>query len=74
MRGDTKRPHDRLFRSVFADPHEAATFLRPHLPPALSERFDWSSLALQESKSDHEFSLMSIVPTGRQHDLPHRGG
>lgn len=49
MRGDTKRPHDRLFRSVFADPHEAATFLRPHLPPALVERFDWSSLALEET-------------------------
>lgn len=49
MRGDIQRPHDRLFRSVFADPHEAATFLRPHLPPALVERFDWSSLALEET-------------------------
>ena len=49
MRGDTKRPHDKLFRSVFADPHEAATFLRVHLPPALVEQLDWSSLTLEET-------------------------
>ena len=73
MRVDTKRPHDKLFRSVFADPHEAATFLRPHLPPALVERFDWSSLALeetsfvdealQESESDLLYTVQGTTET-----------
>jgi len=49
MNADMQRPHDKLFRSVFADPHEAASFLRLHLPPALAERLDWSSLALEET-------------------------
>jgi len=44
-----QRPHDKLFRSVFADPHEAASFLRLHLPPALAERLDWASLTLEET-------------------------
>ncbi|MFM7172951.1 MAG: Rpn family recombination-promoting nuclease/putative transposase, partial [Caldilinea sp.] len=66
-----KRPHDKLFRSVFADPHEAAAFLRPHLPPALVERFDWSSLtleetsfvdeALQESESDLLYTVQGTT-------------
>ena len=49
MNAGMQRPHDKLFRSVFADPHEAASFLRLHLPPALAERLDWSSLTLEET-------------------------
>ena len=49
MSVDTRRPHDKLFRNIFADPHEAASFLRVHLPSALVERLDWSSLTLEET-------------------------
>jgi len=44
-----QHPHDKLFRTVFADTEEAALFLREHLPAALSERLDWPSLALIET-------------------------
>ena len=44
-----QHPHDKLFRTVFADTEEAALFLREHLPAALSERLDWPSLALLET-------------------------
>ncbi len=49
MNAGTQRPHDKLFRAVFADPHEAESFLRVHLPPALVQRLDWTSLALVET-------------------------
>ena len=49
MRSERQRPHDKLFRNIFADPYEAASFLRVHLPRALAERFDWSSLTLEET-------------------------
>ncbi len=49
MNAGVQRPHDKLFRTVFADPREAESFLRIHLPPALSNRLDWSTLALMET-------------------------
>ena len=49
MSAGVRRPHDKLFRSVFADPQEAGSFLRRHLPPALVSRLDWSTLALMET-------------------------
>lgn len=49
MAAGVQRPHDRLFRGVFSDPEEAESFLRAHLPPALVERLDWSTLALTET-------------------------
>lgn len=49
MSAGVQHPHDKLFRTVFADTEEAALFLRAHLPAALSERIDWSTLTLQET-------------------------
>jgi predicted transposase YdaD len=49
MSGRIQHPHDKLFRTVFADVEEAALFLRQHLPEALSGGLDWSSLALVET-------------------------
>ena len=49
MNAGMQRPHDKLFRSVFADPHKAASFLRLHLPPDLAEWLDWTSLMLEET-------------------------
>ena len=40
--------HDRLFRTVFRDRREAAALLRPHLPAALAESLDWSTLTLAD--------------------------
>jgi len=49
MTAGVQRPHDRLFRSIFSDTAEAESFLRVHLPPALVEQLDWSTLALTET-------------------------
>ena len=49
MTSGVQRPHDKLFRSVFSDMVEAESFLRLHLPSALVERLDWSTLALTET-------------------------
>lgn len=38
MSGSVQHPHDKLFRTVFADTEEAALFLGAHLPAALAER------------------------------------
>ena len=45
MPEDLPQPHDNLFRSVFGEPAEAAGLLRAHLPPAVAEGLDWSTLA-----------------------------
>lgn len=44
-----QHPHDKLVRTVFSDIEEAALFLRHHLPAALAERLEWSTLALVET-------------------------
>lgn len=49
MSTGVQHPHDKLFRTVFADAEEAALFLRAHLPTTLSERIDWATLTLQET-------------------------
>ena len=49
MSAGTQHPHDRLFRTVFSDPTEAATFLQAHLPATLVNRLEWSNLALVET-------------------------
>ena len=49
MSARVQRPHDKLFRTVFSDIGEAESFLRAHLPPALVEQLDWSTLALSET-------------------------
>ena len=36
MAHNVQRPHDKLFRTVFADPAEAAALLRAHLPQSLA--------------------------------------
>ena len=62
-----KRPHDKLFRTVFADPEESESILRIHLPPGLVSRLDWSSLALVETSfvdealSESESDLLYTV-------------
>ena len=41
------QPHDKLFKAGFADPANAAAFLRWEILPALSERIDWSQLQVE---------------------------
>lgn len=49
MAHEVQRPHDKLFRTVFADPTEAAALLRAHLPESLAGDLVWSSLTLQDA-------------------------
>ena len=44
-----QQPHDKLFRTVFTDPTEAAALLRAHLPESLAGDLVWSSLTLQDA-------------------------
>ena len=48
MAHDVQRPHDKLFRTVFADPAEAAALLRAQLPESLARDLRWSTLTLQD--------------------------
>ena len=48
MAHGVQRPHDKLFRTVFADHGEAAALLRAHLPEALARDLRWSTLTLQD--------------------------
>ena len=48
MAHGVQRPHDKLFRTVFADPAEAAALLRAHLPESLARDLRWSTLTLQD--------------------------
>ena len=48
MAHDVHRPHDKLFRTVFADPRQAAALLQAHLPESIAGRLRWSSLTLQD--------------------------
>ena len=43
-----QRPHDKLFRTVFADYEEAAALLRAHLPESLARDLRWSTLTVQD--------------------------
>lgn len=46
-------PHDHLFRYVFSDPEQAASYLKDVLPAQLSSRIDWDQMtALQGSFVD----------------------
>ena len=49
MSGGVQHPHDKLFRTVFADTEEEASFLRVHLPADLAARVAWSTLTLVET-------------------------
>ena len=49
MSAGVQHPHDKLFRTVFADTEEAASFLRVHLPATLAARVAWSTLTLVET-------------------------
>ena len=49
MAHDVQRPHDKLFRTVFSDPAEAAALLRAHLPESLAADLRWSSLTVQDA-------------------------
>ena len=48
MAHGVQRPHDKLFRTVFADHGEAAALLRAHLPEALDRDLRWSTRTLQD--------------------------
>ena len=41
------QPHDKLFKSSFSDPINAAAFLRTEIAPALSEQIAWPNLRLE---------------------------
>ncbi len=43
------QPHDNLFRAVFGEPAEAVGLLRAHLPPAIANGLQWSTLAAENS-------------------------
>ena len=49
MADDLAQPHDSLFRAVFGDPAEAAGLLRAHLPEAVANGLDWSTLTVDKS-------------------------
>ena len=49
MADDLAQPHDSLFRAVFGDPAEAAGLLRAHLPEAVANGLDWSTLTVEKS-------------------------
>ena len=49
MAHEAHRPHDKLFRTVFGDPAEAADLLRGYLPEPLAAELRWSSLTLQDA-------------------------
>ncbi len=38
--------HDKLFKTVFSDPNEAASFFKSYLPTSLVDQIDWTSLQL----------------------------
>ena len=42
--------HDKLFKTVFSDPNEAASFFKSYLPAPLVEQIDWTSLQLTDKK------------------------
>ena len=46
---DLAQPHDNLFRAVFGEPAEAVGLLRAHLPPAIANGLQWSTLAAENS-------------------------
>ena len=43
------QPHDNLFRAVFGEPAEAVGLLRAHLPPAVADGLQWSTLTAENS-------------------------
>lgn len=49
MTTSTHHPHDKLFRTIFADKQEAESFLRAYLPEAISNQLDWQTLTLVET-------------------------
>ena len=49
MAQDLTQPHDNLFRAVFGDPAEAAGLLRAHLPAAVANGVQWSTLSVEDS-------------------------
>ena len=60
-------PNDAFFKSVFSEPEHAVAFFKSHLPPAIANHIEWSSLAviptsfvkssLQQVHSDLLFSV-----------------
>lgn len=50
MRGNSPVPaahtHDGFFKAVFSQPEHATAFFKSHLPPEITGRIDWPSLAL----------------------------
>ena len=49
MAPEVHRPHDKLFRTVFGDPAEAAGLLRAYLPGPLAAELQWSRLTIQDA-------------------------
>ena len=43
------QPNDKLLKATFSVPENARAFFESHLPPALAEAVDWSSLSLEPS-------------------------
>ncbi|MGK5093659.1 Rpn family recombination-promoting nuclease/putative transposase, partial [Deltaproteobacteria bacterium TL4] len=49
-------PHDKLFKTVFSDTKEAASFLQSYLPSDVVEKLNWNSLGLiDKAFIDEEF-------------------
>ncbi len=71
----TSTPHDALFKAVFSQPEHAAVELRSVLPPALVERIDWSTLALEagsyvdEALRERQSDLLFRAALGEQEVL-----
>lgn len=57
MSDATHQPHDKLFKVVFSDLSEAASFLRLHLPVEIRAMINWPTLHIvEDSFIDEEFA------------------
>jgi hypothetical protein len=69
------KPHDTLFREVFAQPEHAAALLRSALPSALASAIDWATLAgvkstfVDAASQRHYSDLLFSVDLGGDHAL-----
>lgn len=66
------QPNDAFFKGVFSNPAHAAVFFQGHLPPALVEATDWSTLqpmpgsfVRQDLQQAHSDLLYSVNCAGR---------
>jgi hypothetical protein len=61
------QPHDKLFKTTFGDPANAAAFLREQLPPGISAAIRWDELRRVQDKKvilDTNRAVIGLPRTG----------